>query len=129
MDPVLQQRLKQEDDVALYVIGHSHQSGWWSYGDRKVMQNGCFRNEYMLADNGKTLRPIAKSYAEVFMRGEWPLVSHFVELEGPPPPQGYVPASIFSALPKIKQLLSEEPAAHAEQAAQLAKEDREGSDR
>jgi hypothetical protein len=89
------------------------------------MQTGCFRNEYMLADAGKTLRPIAKGYAEVFMRGDWPLVSHFVELEPPPPPKDYIPDSIFAVLPKVKKLLAQEPETEKEQAAQLAKETRD----
>lgn len=125
VEPVLQTRLKQEDDVALYLLGHMHQIAAWSYGDRKLMQTGCLRNEYMVADAGKTVRPIAKSYAEVFMRSDWPIVSNFVELEPPPPPKGYVPDSIFSVLPKLQKLLAEEPRTEKEQAAQLAKEARD----
>jgi hypothetical protein len=56
------------------------------------------------------------------MRGEWPLVSHFVELEAPPPPKDYVPESVFAVLPKVKKLLAQEPETEKEQAAQLAKE-------
>ena len=43
------------------------------------------RNEYMLQDEGHTMRPIAKCYAEIFMQGDRPVRSHLVEFDGPPP--------------------------------------------
>ena len=99
-------RMSGSDEFLLYVIGHKHQPQWLSHGDRKILQAGCLRNEYMLADGGRALRPIPKSYVEVFLRDDLPVVSHLVEFEGEPAPEGYVPRSIFDVLPEVRALLS-----------------------
>ena len=52
------------------------------------------------------LRPIAKSYVEVYLREGLPVASDFVEFEGMPAPDGYLPRSIFDVLPEVKALLS-----------------------
>lgn len=102
----LRQRMAASDEFLLYVIGHKHESQWLSFGDRKILQSGCMRNEYMLSDAGRALRPIPKCYVEVFLRDGVPVVSHFVEFEGVPAPEGYVPRSIFDVIPEVKALLS-----------------------
>ena len=102
----LQKRLATSDEFLLYVVGHKHESQWLSYGDRKVLQSGCLRNEYMLSADGRLLRPIAKTYVEAFLREGVPVVSHFVEFEGPPAPEGYVPHSIYEVRSEVLALLS-----------------------
>lgn len=101
----LVRRMIASDDFLLYVVGHQHQSTWTSYGDRKVLQAGCLRNEYMLLNDGQ-LRAIPKCYVEVELRDELPVTSQFVEFASPPPPVGYVPASIFDAVPAVRALLA-----------------------
>jgi len=99
------QRLVTSDDFLLYVLGHRHQPEWTSYGDRKMLQAGCWRNEYMLLADG-SLRPIAKSYVEAYLRGGIPVTSHLVEVECPAAPPGYVPASILDVAPAVRALLA-----------------------
>jgi len=100
----LHQRMVASDEYLLYVLGHKHESRWSSFGDRKLLQAGCLRNEYMLGPKGESLRPIPKTYIEAWLREERPVISSFVELEGPPAPDGYIPASIFDVVPKIRAL-------------------------
>ena len=106
-----------------FVVGNHDAELWIGFGDRKLLQAGCMRNEYMIAGSGEVLRPIPKCYVEAFLRGGQPVVSRFVELEAPPAPEGYVPASIFDVLPAVRALglvgthadqLAQEPREHAE---------------
>ncbi|MBN2359351.1 MAG: hypothetical protein JXR83_07845 [Deltaproteobacteria bacterium] len=106
MDKTLRDRLTHGDDIMLCILGHQHQPAWWSYGDRKLLQAGCLRNEYMLVDEGRELRPIPKCYAEAYLRRGTPLRSHLVEIAGPPAPAGYLPESFFDLLPPVLDLLT-----------------------
>lgn len=116
----LAQRLAQSDEFQLYVVGHRHEARWTSFGDRKILQAGCLRNEYMLGPRGESVRPIPKCWVEAWLREGVPVVSTFVEQEGPPAPEGYVPASIFDVVPAVRAL-----AAPASRAAQEDQERRE----
>ncbi len=120
-DSLLQQ-LRHDDRIRLYVLGHQHQPAWWSHGDRKILQSGCLRNEYMVLDRGKTLRPIPKCYIEAYCRDGIPIQSNLVEIEGPPAPEGYIPDSIFDVLPDIRSLLAQ---TSSEQEARHLHEDRD----
>jgi UDP-2,3-diacylglucosamine pyrophosphatase LpxH len=106
IDKTLHERLRTDDSMRLYIVGHMHQPAIWSHGDRKIMQAGCMRNEYMMEDGGKTLRPMPKCYIEAYSDGDGiPVRSHFVEVMGPPAPEGYIPDSIFDVLPEVRRLL------------------------
>ena len=128
MAPVFQKRMEHDDTYLLYVLGHLHQPGCWSFGDRKVLQLGCVRNEYMLADEGQTLRPMPKSYGEIYLCGELPVASHLLELEAPPAPPGYLPESIFEVLPKVREMLAPVDQRKDEHQAQKAQEKAEAAD-
>jgi hypothetical protein len=104
----LTSRLSSSDEFLLYVLGHKHQPAWTSYGDRKVLQAGCLRNEYMLLADG-AIRPIQKSYVEAYLRDGVPVISHLIEVESPPAPEGYVPTSIFDVVPAVRALLATSP--------------------
>ena len=127
MEHTLFKRMQEEDRFSLCVVGHQHQPMWWSYGDRKVLQNGCLRNEYMLVEDGRNIRPIVKNYSEAFLDKGVPVVSHFVEVEGPPPPPGYIPSSIFAVVPRLKQLLATNSELSPDQAKLRAQEKREAA--
>ncbi len=100
------ERMQKSTDYDVYLMGHLHEATWLSYGSRKTLITGCMRNEYMILDEGRALQPIPKSYAEIFMQGDRPVRSHLVELDGPPPPEGYIPDSIFDVVPKLRELLA-----------------------
>jgi hypothetical protein len=125
--PVYQERLRTDDFYLLYVLGHQHDAGWWSFGDRKLLQSGCLRNEYMLSPDGHRMRPIPKSYIEVYLREGLPVVSHLVELEFPEPPPGYIPESIFDVLPRVRELLGSAAERNRRREAQRELEVRGGS--
>jgi UDP-2,3-diacylglucosamine pyrophosphatase LpxH len=101
-------RMRSSSDFQLYVVGHQHESQWLSFGDRKILQSGCLRNEYMVDAKGETFRPIPKSYVEAWMREGVPVVSALVEFEGPPAPAGYLPRSIFDVLAGVRALQAPE---------------------
>jgi len=135
LETALMEQLRERDDVLLYVIGHTHLPGVWTYGDRKLMQAGCLRNEYMPVDEGKTLRAVPKNFIEVYLRDEAPVRSSFVEVEAPEPPPGYVPESIFDVMPQVREMLAanqgkdqqEQQQARREQEKREAAEEREAA--
>jgi len=128
LEPTLREQLRQSDRFLLYVVGHTHLPALSTYGDRKMMQSGCLRNEYMPVDEGKAVRPIPKVYVEAYLRGEVPVRSHFVELAGPPPPPGYIPDSLFDIMPTVRELLAPDEEKGEEQAARKAQEKLEAAE-
>lgn len=100
--------LRSSDHQRLYVVGHRHEAEWCTYDDRKLLQTGCLRSEYILRDGGARCVPLPKIYAEVFMRDDTVIRSHLVELAPPPDPPGYVPQSIFDLRPIVSKLLNYE---------------------
>jgi UDP-2,3-diacylglucosamine pyrophosphatase LpxH len=101
-------RMMQSDEFLLYVVGHRHQTQWTSFGDRKILQAGCMRNEYMVDESGESFRPIAKTYVEAWLRDGRPVLSTFVEMEPPPAPEGYLPESIFALVDRLRELANPE---------------------
>jgi UDP-2,3-diacylglucosamine pyrophosphatase LpxH len=97
-------RLGDSDEYLLYVLGHTHEARWTSFGDRKILQAGCLRNEYMLSPAGDALWPMPKSYVEAWLREGRPVLSTLIEVEGPPEAEGYVPASIFDVARTLREL-------------------------
>ena len=53
------------DRYRLVVIGHHHTPSWWSWADRKVLQAGCLRDEYVMDHHGTILNMLPKVYVEV----------------------------------------------------------------
>lgn len=126
MDDDLQRRLaraaESDDPIQLSVLGHQHDPGWWSSGDRKVLRTGAFRDEYMLLERGAVQRPINKTWVEAFLRGDEVVRSHLVEEVGPPRPKGTEPPEIFDVLPQIRALLPSPATRKQDRAAQQARE-------
>ncbi|MFT4975098.1 MAG: hypothetical protein ACI8S6_000985 [Myxococcota bacterium] len=100
-----QRALMADRGHRLTVIGHLHSAGWWSYGDRKFLQTGCFRDEFMLTDPGRQLSLIPKVYAEIYMVGERLVRSQLVELIGPPSPPGHMPVDLFAVVQHVSPLI------------------------
>jgi len=109
MECLARDRVRACDDIMLRVLGHQHRQEVWICGDRKLMVSGAFRNEYMILDDGCALRPIPKTYIECYMKDGVPVSSRFVEIEGPPDPEGYVPDSIFDIVPCVREMLGKRP--------------------
>lgn len=120
-----QDLVSHQDRYRVVVIGHHHSPGWWSWSDRKVLQAGCFRNEYVIDRAGTVTGQLPKVYAEVFLREGRAIRSHLVEVDGPPGPPGHVPSSILEVRRSAARLLgaeAERAALEAAQQAQLAAE-------
>lgn len=120
-----QRRLLTSDAYDLYVVGHQHEPGWWSYGRRKMLRTGALRDEFMLDAKGHVQRPINKTWAEVFMAGDEVVRSHLVEESAPPRPPGTMPDSIFDVVPAVRALLAPQATREGEHVQQQAQEDRE----
>lgn len=110
-------RLEWDFEHRVLIVGHQHVPMLRSYGNRYLLQTGCFRNEFMLEDAGHRHVPLPRVYAEVYMKGEQTLRANLAEVPAPPMPEGYVPESIFEFQPKVRALLNPEALAHAEAAA------------
>ena len=108
IDPILVEQMPQSDSPLLSVLGHMHEEQVWSFADRKVIQAGCFANEYvMLDDEGKQFKRIPVSYVEVFVNDDNIVSSNLVEIPAPLDPPGYVPESLLDVLPELKKILAE----------------------
>jgi hypothetical protein len=126
MGDVLQRRMTRSDAYDLYLVGHQPEPGWWSHGRRKVLRTGCMRDEFMVADRGRSQIPINKTWAEIYLRGDHVVRSQLVEHVAPERPANTMPDSIFGVLPAVRARLaarSDTPAIqHAAQDAQEARE-------
>lgn len=98
--------LAEREDFDLYLFGHQHAAGWWSYGNRKALRTGAMRDEYMLSADGLAQTPLNKVYAEVFLAGDEVVRSHLVETVPPPRPPASLPRSIFDVLPELRRRLA-----------------------
>ncbi|MEQ1501522.1 MAG: hypothetical protein ABMB14_04785 [Myxococcota bacterium] len=104
-----QKLVGEQDRYRVVVIGHHHAPGWWSWADRKVLQAGCLRDEYVIDRAGTVIGQLPKVYVEVFLARGRVVRSHLVEVDGPPPIPGHVPASILELRDKILPLLGDLP--------------------
>jgi UDP-2,3-diacylglucosamine pyrophosphatase LpxH len=104
MDQFFHKKMQESERTRLYMIGHQHEAFVWSYGNRKVIQTGCFRDEFMIESAGKSLVPIPKSYAEVFMYNHQLVASRLLEISCPEQ-RDFIPALPHSFLPKLKEHL------------------------
>lgn len=97
-----QERARAGSDWRVCIVGHEHCPGWWAEGGREVLKSSCFRNEFRFGADGAFERlPI--HYAEAWMDGDRVRSARLVEIEGPPPPAGYVPESMDAILSQVKQ--------------------------
>ena len=100
--------IREPDGPRVVAVGHLHEARLDSFGDRKLLQAGCLRDEYMIADGGRTLRPIPKSYLEIYQRGEDTIRSIPIEVDGPGRPAEEIPESVFEVRDQIIALLGPE---------------------
>ena len=118
----LQRRMIESDAYDLYIVGHQHEPGWWSHGQRKVLRTGCMRDEFMLHDDGEVQVPINKTWAEAYLAGEQVVRSHLVEVPSPLRPPNTMPSSIFDCRDEVRARLKARPNKAVEQAEQERRE-------
>lgn len=106
----LERRLVEDDRYDLYLVGHLHEPMLRSDGRRKILRTGAMRDEFALGEGGAAQIPINKSFAEVLLAGDEVVRSELRELPPLPRPEGDVPESIFSVVPRLRELIaSSEP--------------------
>lgn len=101
----LQKEMRSSNQYSVYIVGHKHEVALSSYGDRKFIQTGCFRNEFMMSPDGARFKPMPKSYAEVYMKEGKAVCSHLVEVPCPPLPENEVPRPLNEYKTVISGLL------------------------
>lgn len=98
--------LRNNPHTQIYVLGHMHQPSLWSYGNRKILQSGCFRNEFMMSADGKQLVPINKSAAKIYLKAGHVVRAKLTEIDPPAMPVNYIPMeNIHLFKPIINSLL------------------------
>ena len=109
----------------VFVTGHLHRTARRDVGDKKLIQCGCFRDEFRLIDDAGNQEPELKSYVEIYLDGDEVSGINLRELMGPPRPPGTFPVSIFDVLPKVKNLLLPKEERDRLEAARLKQESEE----
>lgn len=74
---------KQNPHLRTFVFGHLHEASARSYGNRKIVQAGCFRDEFMLTEHDMSYHPIPKSYIEVDFVDNQVSTVHLMEVVNP----------------------------------------------
>ena len=100
--------IRQPSGPRVVVVGHSHEPRIVTFGDRKLIQAGCMRDEFMIDGKGRLLRPIPKSYVEIYQRRGHTVRSLMLEVDGPRRPAEEIPESIFEVQGKVRALLRSE---------------------
>lgn len=99
-------RVDHGDGQRLHVVGHRHVPAWWEHGGHRILQLGCFRNEFLF-DPECTRELLPNVYVEAYLHGGKTRRSHLVEVDSPPPPQS--PGNLDRLLPMIRELLEAQP--------------------
>lgn len=97
-------RIMKDNKIKTFVIGHIHDPKIKSFGDRKFIQSGCFRDEFMVK-NSKEYSLIAKSYVEVLMKNNQVITSNLVEIEPPEIDATRYPKPLKDFIPAVQRRL------------------------
>lgn len=98
-------RVMRRDKCRLAVLGHLHEPMVWGNGYRRVIQTGCFRDEFLLENGAKKMVPIPKSYLEVTIRDGRYVLANMIESECSSLSQDRFPPFPQQFLTKIKECL------------------------
>ncbi|MEZ4239938.1 MAG: hypothetical protein R3F59_28065 [Myxococcota bacterium] len=101
-----QRLVRDQERYRVVVIGHHHSPSWWSWADRKVLQAGCLRDEYVMDRQGTITGLLPKVYVEVFLAKGRAVRSELVEIDGPPPLPTHMPRSILELRDRVAPLLA-----------------------
>ncbi len=98
-------QITHNEDVRLYVIGHMHNPYIRSYGNRKVIQSGCFRDEFMIESDLKSYTAIPKTYTEIELYRNMVQTSNLIEIQGPELDDSRIPSPLQDFIPIIEKKL------------------------
>lgn len=125
IDASWQRSLLLDTNHRLSLVGHTHEASWSTLADRKVLVTGTFRHEFTIDADGVPATQLPKVYAEAWLKQGRVVRSYLVEADGPPPPAGWVPASIFAVRAELQRLLGTDAQRKEEEEAREAQEARE----
>lgn len=127
MGQKLYKELESNEDIKLHVLGHGHDPKLVSYGDRKIIQAGCFRDEFMLTEGrGEEwegeYKLIPKSYTEVLFKNNRAHSSNLREICFGECQTSRVPRSLGYYREYVKDMLKQEKSKSSSLAGVLKKE-------
>ena len=116
----------QETPCDLFVTGHLHRAGSFYSGTKRIIQMGCFRDEYFIKETGRRFQPILKPICEVYLKEDVVVRIMTQEVRGPDRPGNSFPDSIYDVLPRVRELLDNMGDRTREKARQRQQERAEG---
>jgi len=107
-------------DARTVCMGHLHEARLESRDDQRLLQTGCFRNEYLADLDGGDHRLLQKTYAEVFLHEGRTRRSRLVDVDAPAPSFAVLPRNLAELTEHVRTYLepfqeSEEQRARDEQ--------------
>ncbi len=112
---------RQYPQATLSLMGHRHTPILWDKDDFRLLQTGCFRNEFRF-DQRDTRELLPSVYAEVYLGCGKVRRSRLVEVDMPPPPEAPGDLSRFATI--ARKLLPAGPSSARQQNEQQAHEQR-----
>lgn len=101
-------RETSRDNPSKYFIkGHLHEAGNRYFGNSRFLTSDCFRDEYMVFNEGKIYKPRLKFYFEIFFKGDNVTAIQNREVRGPDRSPEELPESIFDVKPKVIEALEQ----------------------
>jgi UDP-2,3-diacylglucosamine pyrophosphatase LpxH len=105
LENLLHKKMEKSSEYKVYVLGHTHDPKLVSFGDRKIIQAGCFRDEFMMDSTHTKFTLIPKSYVEVRMKRNMVIATNMLEVEGPDIDPTRVPKSLHTYHDVLNQKL------------------------
>lgn len=72
-----------DNNHEMFVLGHLHETYVKSIENKRIVQMGCFRDEYLIQDSEKPHIPLLKNYIEVNVKGKYVVSFNLKEVMGP----------------------------------------------
>lgn len=103
LDPEWLERVVEQDQAELFVLGHVHQPTSHEHRGKRILQLGAMRDEYDLREDGMRFEPRLKQILEIRLKGDRVrgIVSH--EVLGPLRDDGSVPRTIWDVLDEVEK--------------------------
>lgn len=105
VDDTYERLVRAEGGPRVACVGHLHDAAWLAWGGAKLLKGAALRNEFLFSPDGQTVTMLPKVFIDIWMREDKVLRSQLVEFDAPPPPEGYIPESIFDVRPHLQALL------------------------
>ena len=95
----------EKSPCELFVTGHLHKMSGYHHKNKRIVQSGCFRDEYFILDEGRGFQPALKNFHEIYLKEDRVSGIMCKEIRGPDRPPEAFPDSIYDVVPRVKALL------------------------